>query len=252
LPIFDAHCYLGDGVVPGVANNASVITAAMQARGVDAAVLLSAHARRADPAAGNRVLKAMLEQGQNLYGCLVTHVNRVEASMTAMRELMPGRKFVGMAVSGMRPDDFVQKIVADEIVNAYRRYSKPLFLFTPNENAVQAGLEIAKGYPMLKVVFLGMGGADWRAAVAAAHAATNVYLETSGVLDRAKLPAAVAALGAHRLLFGSGFPHVDTAAALGLIEDSDLSEEARRKILSDNARRLFGFEPGNENSETAA
>src|SRR5205807_138858 len=132
----------------------------------------------------------------------------------------------------IRRDEPVTKMVADEIINAYRRYSKPLFLFTPNGECVQAALDIAKSYPMLKVVFLGMGGADWRIGIAAAHAATNVLLETSGSLDRAKLPAAVEAIGSHRILFGSGTPRVDAAAAAGLIEDSDLSDDARQKILA--------------------
>ena len=92
---------------------------------------------------------------------------------------------------------------------------------------------------MLKVVFLGMGGPDWRAAIAAAHACTNVMLETSGHLDRAKIPAAEEVIGAHRVLFGSDAPHTDAAAAVGLVEDSDLTDDARARILGDNARRLF-------------
>lgn len=242
MPIFDLHGYYGGSVIPGVANNAANIQAAMKARGLTGGALLSAHARNVDPVAGNRVLLKIVEQSPALFGILVTHVNRVDASITAMRELMTNRKFLGMAVVGMHVDEPVQKIVADEIVNAYRRYSKPLFLYAHNATMCEAGLEIAKAYPMLKVVLLGMGGADWRAGIAAAHAATNVYLETSGALDTAKLPAAYEALGAHRIVFGSGSPHVDPAAALGLVEDSRLSDEARKRILWDNANRLFGFE----------
>jgi predicted TIM-barrel fold metal-dependent hydrolase len=107
---------------------------------------------------------------------------------------------------------------------------------------VAATLEIARAYPMLKVVLIGMGGASWRAGIAAAHAATNVWLETSGALDLAKLPAAFASVGAHRIVFGSGSPHVDPAAALGLIEDSNLTDDVRRRILYDNAQRLFGLD----------
>jgi uncharacterized protein len=242
LPIFDVHNYLGGSLVPGVANNGASITSAMQARGIDAAVIMSSHALCVDPLAGNRILKATLDQGANLYGCLVTHVNRVEASITIMRELMNNRRFLGMAVMGMHPDEPIHQIVAEEILNAYRRYGKPLFIFARNQAMVEAGLDIAKSFPALKVVLVGMGGADWRAAIAAAHVATNIYIETSGPLDRAKLPAALDVIGPHRILFGSGSPRVDAAAAIGLVEDSDISDEARRKIFSDNARRLFGLD----------
>lgn len=241
MSIFDSHVCLGGSVVPGVASNPAAIQTAMKARGIDGAVIFSAHARNVEPLAGNRILRAMLNQAPELYGCLVAHVNRVEASITAMRELMPGRKFVGMVIVGAQPGQVVTERSADELVHAYRRFGKPLFLFTPNGEAVQTALEIAKDYPVLRVILLGMGGTDWRAAIAAAHAAPNIVLETSGALDRAKLPTAVQAIGAHRLLFGSGSPHLDAAAALGLVEDSCLSEAARRRILSENAYRLFGL-----------
>jgi predicted TIM-barrel fold metal-dependent hydrolase len=240
--VFDVHSYFGGSLVPGVAHSGAVIHATMQARGIEGAVLFAAHARNVDPLAGNRVLQKVLEQSPGCYGCLVTHVNRVDASVTAMRELMVSRKFVGMAMVGMRSDAPIPRIVADDIVNAYRRYGKPLFLYALNAEMTHAALEIARAYTMLKVILIGMGGLDWRTAIAAAHASTNIVLETSGALDRAKLPAAVEAVGAHRLIFGSGTPHVDAAAGLGLVEDSHLTDEARRRILSDNAHRLFGMD----------
>lgn len=242
MPIFDVHTYLGGSAIPGVAHNAAAIAATMQARGVQGAVLLSAHARQVDPLSGNRILKAMTDQSPNLYACLITHINRVATSIEAMRGLMSGRKFVAMAIVGESTGEPVHRSVADEILNAYRRYTKPLFLFTPNGAATRAALEIAQAYPMLKVVFLGMGGQEWREAVIAAHLATNVYLETSGPMDRAKIPAAVETIGANRILFGSSSPHVDVAAAVGLLEDSDINEETRRRIFYDNARRLFELE----------
>jgi uncharacterized protein len=243
VPIFDVHSYLGGSLFPGVNHNAAAISSTMQARGVDYAVVLSTHARHVDPLAGNRILKSVVEQSPNLYGCLVTHVNRVEPSIAAMRELMGGRKMLGMAIVAEQPNEPVHRLVADEIINAYRRYSKPLFLFVHNEAMVEAALELAQRFNMLKVVMLGMGGHDWRSAIAAAHSMTNILLDTSGALDRAKIPAAVESIGAHRILFGSGSPHTDAAAALGLLQDIELSQEAKNRILYGNAQRIFGLEP---------
>lgn len=241
MKILDVHGYLGPTIVPGAAASAAVVTSTMSARGVGGAVLMSRHAQNVDPIAGNRIVKAMVEQAPNLLACLVTHIGRVDASIEAMRELLGGRKFVAMAITGFRPGHTVEKMLADDILNAFRRFTKPLMLFTPNSESVHAAVEIAKSYPMIKVVLLGMGGAEWRTAIAAAQAVTNIYLETSGALDRAKIPSAVEAIGTNRIVFGSGTPHVDVSAALGLIEDSAISEEARRKILFDNAVRLFGL-----------
>jgi predicted TIM-barrel fold metal-dependent hydrolase len=242
MAIFDVHSYFGGALVPNTANSGASIASTMEARGITSAIVMSAHARLVDPLSGNRVLAKVVEQSPALHGCVVTHVNRVEASIAAMRELMQNRRFLGMCVTGMGDDEPVDKIVAEEVINAYRRYGKPLFLYARNAAMTHAALEIAKSYTMLKVVLLGMGGHDWRMAIAAAHSATNIYLETSGPLDRAKIPAAFATIGAHRILFGSGSPHVDAGAAMGLLEDTTLSEDVCRRIYHDNARRLFGIE----------
>ncbi|MEP6756444.1 MAG: amidohydrolase family protein [Chthonomonadales bacterium] len=241
--VFDVHSYLGGSVIPGMAATGKSVVAQMNERGVETSLLFSSHARAVDPTAGNRILKANLEQSPDLYGCLVTHFNRMESSVTVMRELMSNRKFLGMAIVGSHPNEPIDKLLADEIINAYRRYSKPLFLFANNADMVHAALEIARSYMMIKVVLLGMGGLDWRTAIAAALSSTNLVLETSGVLDRSKLTAAVEAIGTHRILFGSGAPHVDQSVALGLIEDSHLSDDVRRRILWDNAVKLFGLTP---------
>ena len=118
MDIFDLQSHLGGSVLPGTASSAAVITSSMQARGVSGAVVFSAHARYVDPVSGNRVLAKILEQAPSLHGCLVTHVNRVDASIAAMREMMNNKRFVGMAVTGMGQDEPIEKIVADDIINA--------------------------------------------------------------------------------------------------------------------------------------
>src|SRR5690242_15635707 len=132
MTIFDVHSYFGGALVPNTANSAASITATMQARGIDAATVMFAHAPLVDLVSGHRVLAKVIEQSPSLYGCVVTHVNRVESSIAAMRELMQNRKFLGMAVTGMGDDEPVDRIVAEEIINAYRRYGKPLFLYARN------------------------------------------------------------------------------------------------------------------------
>lgn len=242
MPVFDMHTYLGGSTIPGISTNPKGIVEEMKRRHVDGAVLLSAHARNVDPLAGNRILRAMTDQRPELYACLVAHENRSDVSLAAMHELMNGRKFVAMTVAPCRPGEPVTRLTAGEILNGYRRYGKPLYLHTPNAACVHAAAEIARAFPMLKVVFLGMGGSDWRQAIAVAQTATNVLLEISGSLDRAKIALAVEAVGPHRVLFGSGSPHMDPSAVAGLLEDARLSDEARQKILWGNAARLFDLE----------
>lgn len=239
MPTFDSHCYLGPSIVPGATANAEAILGALKTRKTESAVLLSRYAQAIDPLVGNRLLKAALDQSEGLYGCLVTHTNRIGESVAVMREMMHARRFVAMAITSKDIEKPLHPGECEEILNSYRRYGKPLFLYTPNAATVEAGLEIARVYPTIKTVFLGMGGPDWHAAVAAAHACTNIMLETSGPPDSARILAGVETLGAHRLLFGSGHPDVDSAAAAAMIEDAALSEDGKRHILHLNAKRLF-------------
>ncbi|HSV72254.1 MAG TPA: amidohydrolase family protein [Chthonomonadales bacterium] len=246
MRILDMHTWLGGGVLGSRPANRAAVAQALKDRRVCASVLLAAHARHIDPLAGNRILRAVLEQDSRLYGCVITHVNRPDASVAALRELMGASRMVAMAIAAPSLEAPVNRAVADEILQAFRRYTKPLYLFTPNAACVAAASEIARAYPMLKVVFVGMGGYDWRSAVAAAHQLTNVYLETSGTLHVSKLRVAVESLGPHRIVFGSGAPHVDAAAAAALVESSGLSQDVQARIFWDNAARLVEVQPANE------
>ena len=241
MPVVDIHVELEGYGIPGINQNAAQITRFMRERGVERTIIMSARAAQADPLSGNRILQAMVDQQPGLFGCLVAHLNRVDASLQAIRDLMSSRQFVAVALISTNPAEPLHPLVADEVLNACRRYQKPVFLHTPNAACVEVGLHLAKTYNMHKFIFLGMGGADWRTGIAAAHQSVNIHLEISGALDRAKLPAAIEAIGSHRILFGSGMPRLDPVASLGLIEDSGISALDQRRILSDNAAKMFNL-----------
>ena len=246
MPVVDIHVQLEGYGIPGINQNSAQISQFMLARGIERTVLMSARAAQADPLSGNRILKAMVQQQPGLYACLVAHLNRVDASLQAIRDFMASRSFVAVALISTHPAEPLHPLVADEVLNACRRYQKPVFLHTPNAACVEVGLHLAKTYNMHKFVFLGMGGADWRTGIAAAHQSVNIHLEMSGALDRAKLPAAIEAIGSHRILFGSGLPRLDPVASLGLVEDSGISAADQRRILGDNAVKMFGLDNEDE------
>ncbi len=241
MPIIDCQVYLEGNVLPGINQNAPQLSALLQSRGIERAMVLSSRAALVDPLTGNRILKATLEQTQGLYGCLVTHTNRVDASVQAVRDQLGSKNFLAVVMTGTDPHEPLQPLLADEILNACRRYQKPIFLHTPNAACVEMALQLAKTYNMHKFLFLGMGGRDWRSGIAAAQQSVNIFLETSGSLDRAKIAAAVEALGPNRVIFGSGLPALDPAAALGLIKDSSISPTEQRRVLYDNAARLLNL-----------
>lgn len=241
MPIIDCHVSLEGHPLPGINQNGAQLAQQLTQRGIEQAIVSSARAAQVDPLSGNRILKAMIEPTPGLFACLVTHVNRIESSVQAVRELLSQRRFVAVMLTSTTPREPLPPLLADEILNACRRYQKPIFLPTPNAACVDAALHLAKTYNMHKFIFAGMGGANWQTAIAAGQQTANIFLETSGVLDRAKVPAAIEAIGSHRILFGSGLPDLDPAAALGMLEDADLRPNDKRRILLDNADKLFGL-----------
>jgi predicted TIM-barrel fold metal-dependent hydrolase len=104
--------------------------------------------------------------------------------------------------------------------------------------------EVAPRYPRANFVAGHSGNiAEERAqAIAAAQAHPNVYLETCstfrtpGVIEQL-----VDEVGADRVLFGSDMPLMDPRAQLGKIITARISDEAKRQVLGENARRLLGI-----------
>ena len=77
-------------------------------------------------------------------------------------------------------------------------------------------------------------------AIEAAQSNANVYLETCSTF---RTPGAIEQLvneaGADRVLFGSDIPLMDTRAQLGKIITADISDEAKRLVLGENASRIL-------------
>jgi predicted TIM-barrel fold metal-dependent hydrolase len=102
--------------------------------------------------------------------------------------------------------------------------------------------EIAPRYPRASFVAAHSGNtATPRGeAIAAARANPNVYLETCSTY---RTPGAIEQLvneaGAERVLLGTDMPLLDPRAQLGKIITAHISEDAKRKILGENARRLL-------------
>lgn len=77
-------------------------------------------------------------------------------------------------------------------------------------------------------------------AIAAARACSNVYLETCstfrtpGVIEEL-----VSGAGADRVLFGSDIPLMDPRPQLGKILTAAITDDDKRQIIGDNARRLL-------------
>ncbi len=210
----------------------------MQKYRVDISILVSGLAIHSDFKRGNEQLRDAIAKDDSLYGYLVLNPNYPDASIEMMRTMMSRKKFLAAAfyVGSSRPYPNVDD--CRDILNAYRRFTKPVYIYAPHSDAVMAALQMAQEFPGIKFILGSMGGCDWKRAMLS-EKLLNVVLETSGSFDAEKIEEAAAVVGAHRILFGSGAPYTDPVAILALIQSSNLSRADMDQILNANARKLF-------------
>lgn len=223
------------------------VIASMDRYNVETAVLVPNLAVTCDFQAGNQQLLEVIKDDPRLYGYLVVNPNYPDESIEVIRRMMGGRKFLAMAMFGGASRPYANLDDCVEIINAYRRFTKPVFINTPDAASVEAAKEIAAAFPTVQFIFGSMGGPDWKAALNLGKL-INVYLETSGSFDVEKIEEAVRKVGAHKVLFGSDLPFSDPASEIALIRASKLPKDAMMKIFDQNAVKLFrlGQEPREE------
>ncbi len=235
MPIFDVHAYYGETIFSSSMAAPESVRQALVQTNTDSVVLISALAVDCDFVAGNRALRPALNAEQGVYGWATLNAGYPDLSQEEQRRYLGKREFVGAAMFGAAGKP-VTLDDAREVLNAHRRYTKPMALYTPDGDAVHAATSIATEFPAMRFLLLGMGGDDWRAAVVAAHRHLNIFLELSGSLDADKVSAASAALTPRKLMYGSAAPRRDSAQAQALVAHADgLTNSDRNRILSLNA-----------------
>jgi predicted TIM-barrel fold metal-dependent hydrolase len=215
---------------------------------IDKAVLISDIAVSADFMLGNKELYEVISSSDRLYGYLAVNPNYPDEAIELMKSVMSSKKFLAAAFFQGVGSPYANVGDYRAILNAYRRYGKPVFIDTPNRTAIEAAEEIAKEFNTIKFIFGSMGGNDWQRAISN-NKLLNVCLETSGSFDTDKIKAAFTSFGPHRIMFGSNAPFSDPASMLGLVKNSGLSDNAAAKILSANAVSILGVD--NNNSSLA-
>ncbi len=103
---------------------------------------------------------------------------------------------------------------------------------------------LLEALPQLRVVAAHFGGFQMWSEAQAELIGRNVFLDTSSSLTFLSPEEAVGVIRRHgpeRILFGSDFPLWLPGTELALLQRLPLTEEERRLILGDNARRLLGL-----------
>ena len=239
MPTFDTHAYFGASPFSADLATREAVLETMRRRAISGMALISALGARCDFAAGNKRLREIVAPEDGLFGWVTLNAGYSAESQEEQRRHQNRRGMVGAALFAA-PGRPVTLEDAREILNAQRRYAKPVALLVPDADAVHQARLIAAEFTAMKFVFLGMGGEDWRVATAVAKRHLNVYLEVSGSLDTDKIAQASSVITPRKLLYGSGLPGGSPDLTLALVESAPtLTRPDRNRILSENAAALL-------------
>ena len=252
MPTFDVQAYFGATPFSQAMATREAVLQTMQANDLTSVALLPSLAVQCDFVAGNRLLREVVSPGDGLFGWAVLNAGYPAESQEEQRRYGYARGIVGAALVGA-PGRPVTLDDAREILNAQRRYARPVALFVLDSDAAHEARRIVAEFPAMKFVFLGMGGDDWRVAATIAKQHLNVYLEISGSRDADKIAQASSLITPRKLLYGSGLPHAGPELTRALVETAaTLTRADRQRILSENAIALLRAEadaPGDAGDE---
>lgn len=241
--IIDFHAHIGPSRMFKGVRTPKTIVELMDRRKIDKAVLIpSATARK--PNYYEDVLAAAKEFPDRFYPFFLA--NPREENVCDLLEMVVEKYgFKGLKLHpsflGFAADDheWVYPIAekARELKICIMVHSDPSIYGTP----WQVGL-LAMDFPEVPVVMAHMGFIDViynDAAINMAKRAPNLYLETCGVSAEAKVAQAVREIGASRVIYGSDMPFHDPAFDLARIEYAKISEEEKKWVLGESAKKLL-------------
>jgi predicted TIM-barrel fold metal-dependent hydrolase len=203
------------------------------------------------------ILESMTRYPKRLIGFGSIQPYAYEAAIAEVERCARGGiKGIGELRPDMQLPDFTQKEAMQPIVEVLQKHklillvhaSEPVGHLYSGKGSVTPDVlyPFITNFPDLPIVCAHWGGGlpFYTLMPEVREALENVYFDTaaSPFLYRPEIYHQVSQLvGADRILFGSDYPLMPPARLLQEISSVDLPEEARRLILSGNARRLLGI-----------
>lgn len=245
VPIIDLHAHIHGFGLPVGHHGAEDLLREMDRHQIEVTAVSSALAIMYDMVEGNAALARDIATSDRLRGYVFANPNSVATSIAQARRYLVQERFIGMKMySGAyvgRPLDCpehreVLQVVAQEFPGRIM-----LFHCGENDPANFAGLaRLADCFPSLTFLAGHMGSKLWRQALPQLAPCANVLAEICApVPARHRIEDAVHIMGADRVVFGSDFPLIRQGYMLGCVTEAQIGDEARRRILHDNAVRLL-------------
>jgi predicted TIM-barrel fold metal-dependent hydrolase len=243
MTIIDIHTHYGKWPFPMRYLEPVEMVAALTQRGINKAIVSSSLAIVYDFREGNRALAEAIRPHPELFGYVTINLNYAEEGIQELETYASNPQFVGVKIHQNYSRQKIDSPDGRRVVRALHEYRRPLLLHTYSSSLESPwnAVAVAKLNPAVPIILAHMGGDAWLEGIRAAKESPNLYVDVcASWADADKVADSVRELGPERVLFGSDFTLFDPAHTLGMIEDADLSEDARSLVLHGNAERLFG------------
>ena len=193
---------------------------------------------------GNDLMYAVAAKHQDKCSCMaVANPWYGEKALRFLEDAFE-KGFCGLFLHPGRQGFTLSEKIVYPLVELCEHYNKPVY--TSSSTPICAMpfqlAETARHFPGA-VFILGYGGWSdfWTDIIPAAQQSDNICVETSCTTG-GMVYALIDALGAERVVFGSGYPRSMPEIELKKINRLNLSSDVYEKIMHDNAYRLWGIE----------
>ncbi len=192
---------------------------------------------------GNARLGQSLAVDPRFRGWLTLSVHQPDPSQELARQYLTRPLWMGTRFEQNTDADAINTAGGREVINALRRYTRPILVTASTPVTLNAVVEAAKEFHSLRFILNPQTSALSNDAVAAIKPILNIsFLPSVAVAERDVVAHAFAILGDRRVLWASDWGRHHPAAALGMIKDSALSSMQRERIGYRNARELLGHQ----------
>lgn len=247
--IVDAHLHLGEGLF-GRSYSLRQALAAMDEAGVDRAVVSPLKPKRYHLGPANDLIAAAVHDSAGR----LTGFGRVdpwqdEAAVREAERCLDRLGFRGLFLHPWEEHFAINDAVVFPIVEVAAARGVPVMLAGgyPVVSHPTRIADLARRFPRVTFIAtsggqINISGGMLAQAEAMLRSSPNVLMETSGIYREDFIEDMAAAIGAERIVFGSGAPVYDPRHEVERVRRAHLPEDARRQIGGENLRRLLSWE----------
>ncbi len=241
MPLIDLLCHYGvtDTTLAIRPQELSRAKAYADQFGVEMLCFVSREAA-SDIHGGNAKLAQALAMDARFRGWLTLSMHQAEASHELARLHLLRAQWIGARLEQDTDDDAINTAGGREVLNALRRYGRPVLVTATTPVTLHAVVEAAAEFHTLRFILNPQSPSLATDAVHAIKQTINVSLLPSAAFaERDLIAHAFAILGDRRVLWCSDWGRHHPAGALGMIKDSAVTGLQRERVGYRNARELL-------------